>query len=67
MASGSTWQASSYTANNNNCVEVRVVEGVIELRESDDGEVIVHTTAARFAAFLQGAKAGAFDHLTTDA
>ncbi|MFD7595032.1 DUF397 domain-containing protein [Kitasatospora sp. NPDC059812] len=63
----SVWQKSSYSAANSECVEVRAVAGAIELRESDEGEVIVRTTAHRFASFLQGAKAGEFDHLTADA
>ncbi|MEV7185891.1 DUF397 domain-containing protein [Kitasatospora sp. NPDC093102] len=58
----SDWQKSGFSEANNNCVEVRAVAGVIELRESDEG-VIVRTTARRFGAFLQGAKAGEFDHL----
>ncbi|WP_030055506.1 MULTISPECIES: DUF397 domain-containing protein [Streptomyces] len=59
----STWQKSSYSGSNSDCVEVRAVDEVIELRESDEGDVIVRTTAPRFAAFLRGAKAGEFDHL----
>lgn len=61
----STWQKSSYSAANSECVEVRVADGVIELRESDEGDVIVRTTGPKFAALLQGAKAGEFDHLIT--
>ncbi|MFJ2190673.1 MULTISPECIES: DUF397 domain-containing protein [unclassified Kitasatospora] len=57
------WQKSSYSGSSNACVEVRTVAGLIELRESDEGDVIVRTTARKFSAFLQGAKAGEFDHL----
>ncbi|MEV8322399.1 DUF397 domain-containing protein [Kitasatospora sp. NPDC058397] len=60
------WQKSSFSSSSENCVEVRAVAGLVELRESDEGEVIVRTTALKFAAFLQGAKAGEFDHLTAD-
>ncbi|WP_371517815.1 DUF397 domain-containing protein [Kitasatospora sp. NBC_01300] len=63
----SGWQKSSYSGSNADCVEVRAVAGAIELRESDEGEVVVRTTAHRFASFLQGAKAGEFDHFTVDA
>ncbi|WP_380280691.1 DUF397 domain-containing protein [Kitasatospora purpeofusca] len=56
------WQKSSYCAANNNCIEVRTVNGLIELRESDDGDVVVRTTAAGFAALLHHTKAGEFDH-----
>ncbi|MFD0272800.1 DUF397 domain-containing protein [Kitasatospora sp. NPDC127111] len=62
MAS-SAWHKSSYSGSSNACVEVRATDGLIELRESDDGEVIVRTTPAKLAAFLQGVKAGEFDHL----
>ncbi|MER6303873.1 DUF397 domain-containing protein [Kitasatospora sp. NPDC001539] len=65
--SDSTWQKSSYSAANSECVEVRTVNGVIELRESDEGDVIVGTTPPEFAAFLRGAKAGEFDHMTANA
>ncbi|MBD0695291.1 DUF397 domain-containing protein [Streptomyces sp. CBMA123] len=60
----SAWRKSSYSGSNDDCVEVRTQDnGVVELRESDDGEVIVRTTAASFARFLQAAKTGEFDHL----
>ncbi|WP_097240200.1 DUF397 domain-containing protein [Streptomyces sp. 1331.2] len=61
----SVWQKSSYSGSNADCVEVRTIDGLIELRESDDGDVIVRTARSKFAKFLQGAKAGEFDHLTT--
>ncbi|MEU1423120.1 DUF397 domain-containing protein [Kitasatospora sp. NPDC005751] len=60
----SEWQKSSYSASNNECVEVRTVDGMVELRESDSGEIIVRTTPLKFAKFVQGIKAGKFNHLT---
>ncbi|GAA1383353.1 hypothetical protein GCM10009639_03540 [Kitasatospora putterlickiae] len=57
-----TWQKSSYCAAHNECFEVRSASGLIELRESDDGNTIVRTTSAAFAALLQATKAGEFDH-----
>ncbi|WP_371516623.1 DUF397 domain-containing protein [Kitasatospora sp. NBC_01300] len=56
------WQKSSYSAANNECVEVRTVHGTVELRESDEGHLTLPTTPTNFAAFLQAAKAGEFDH-----
>ncbi|MFF1905107.1 DUF397 domain-containing protein [Kitasatospora sp. NPDC058218] len=58
------WQKSSFSGSGGDCVEVRTVDGLVELRESDDSGVIIRTTPTKFAAFLQGVKAGEFDHLT---
>ncbi|RKT18434.1 uncharacterized protein DUF397 [Streptomyces sp. 1114.5] len=58
----SKWQKSSYSGATNECVEVRTVNGAVELRESDQGETILHTTPTTFAALLQATKAGEFDH-----
>ncbi|MFF2148562.1 DUF397 domain-containing protein [Kitasatospora sp. NPDC058190] len=63
----SAWQKSSYSASSDNCVEVRAIDGLIELRESDKGDIIVRTAPYKFSAFLQGAKVGEFDHLIADA
>ncbi|MFJ8474031.1 DUF397 domain-containing protein [Kitasatospora sp. NPDC094011] len=57
----STWRKSSYSGSNSDCVEVRAIDGVIEVRESDEGDVILCTSRPAFAAFLQGAKNGEFD------
>jgi hypothetical protein len=56
------WQKSSFSGAHNNCVEVRTADGLVELRESEDGDVIVRTTPVKFAKFIQGVKAGEFDH-----
>lgn len=56
MAS-TVWQKSSYSSANDECVEVRALDGLVELRESDTGAVIVRTTPLKFAKFLQGVKA----------
>ncbi|MFF1905106.1 DUF397 domain-containing protein [Kitasatospora sp. NPDC058218] len=58
------WQKSSFSGSGGDCVEVRTVGDLVELRESDSGDVIVRTTPTKFAAFLQGVKAGEFDHFT---
>ncbi|MGF1428411.1 DUF397 domain-containing protein [Kitasatospora sp. LaBMicrA B282] len=60
--SKSGWQKSSYSGASNECVEVRTMGDLVELRESDDGDIIVRTTPTKFAKFLQGVKAGEFDH-----
>ncbi|MGW7586800.1 DUF397 domain-containing protein [Kitasatospora sp. NPDC054769] len=58
----SAWQKSSYSASSNECVEVRSVAGAVELRESDEGHLILRTTPTTLAALLHGLKAGEFDH-----
>ncbi|WP_435652487.1 DUF397 domain-containing protein [Kitasatospora purpeofusca] len=44
------------------CVEVRVGADLVELRESDDGDVILHTNPAAFADLLSTIKTGKLDH-----
>ncbi|MCX4754887.1 DUF397 domain-containing protein [Kitasatospora purpeofusca] len=56
------WRKSSFSGASNECVEVRVVGGLVELRESDDGDTIVHTGAAAFTGLLHAIKAGELDH-----
>ncbi|WP_031066014.1 DUF397 domain-containing protein [Streptomyces sp. NRRL WC-3742] len=58
----SVWQKSSYSSSNDECVEVRTLGGAIELRESDDGDIVVRTTPTRFANLLRATKTGEFDH-----
>ncbi|MFF4813009.1 DUF397 domain-containing protein [Kitasatospora sp. NPDC001309] len=58
----SKWQKSSYSGATNECVEVRAADGLVELRESDEGETILRTNLAAFTALLDGLKAGEFDH-----
>ncbi|MED7950794.1 DUF397 domain-containing protein [Streptomyces sp. BE303] len=60
--SESTWQKSSFSASSNECVEVRTSSGLVELRESDDGEVIIRTTPDAFADLLRAIKACELDH-----
>ncbi|RKT17131.1 uncharacterized protein DUF397 [Streptomyces sp. 1114.5] len=58
----STWQKSSYSGSSNACVEIRITDGLIELRESDEGHLILRTAPATFTALLHALKAGEFDH-----
>ncbi|MFF4606156.1 DUF397 domain-containing protein [Streptomyces sp. NPDC001339] len=59
------WQKSSFSngGNPDNCIELAPTDGAILMRESDDPNVIVTTTPAKLRAFIQGVKAGEFDHL----
>ncbi|MFD7591558.1 DUF397 domain-containing protein [Kitasatospora sp. NPDC059812] len=56
------WQKSSFSGSGGDCVEIRTADGLVELRKSDQGHLTLHPTPAHFAAFLQAAKAGEFDH-----
>nr|BEK66743.1 hypothetical protein KPHV_39700 [Kitasatospora purpeofusca] len=56
------WRKSSFSGDQANCVEVRAGATLVEVRESDDGDVILHTTPAAFADLLSAIKAGKLDH-----
>ncbi|SOB83340.1 DUF397 domain-containing protein [Streptomyces sp. 1331.2] len=56
------WQKSSYSGASDNCVEVRAANGTVELRESDEGHLILRTAPGTFTALLHALKAGEFDH-----
>ncbi|CAN3982306.1 DUF397 domain-containing protein [Kitasatospora purpeofusca] len=58
------WQKSSYSGDAAECVEIASDGELIRIRESDDPAIAITTTKAKLAAWLQGAKAGEFDHLT---
>ncbi|KOV13486.1 hypothetical protein ADK60_29635 [Streptomyces sp. XY431] len=60
--SKSIWQKSSFSGASNECIEVRVSDELVELRESDDGDVVLHTYPAAFADLLGTIKAGKLDH-----
>ncbi|SDT72870.1 protein of unknown function [Streptomyces sp. TLI_053] len=56
------WQKSSFSGDDSNCVEIRTGDGLVELRESDDGDTVLHTTPAAFASLLRTIKADRLDH-----
>ncbi|MFJ6621015.1 DUF397 domain-containing protein [Kitasatospora sp. NPDC091335] len=59
------WQKSSFSGTNTNCLEIAPSAGeLIHIRESDDPTTVVTTTRAKLHAWIRGAKAGEFDHLT---
>lgn len=58
MTSSLQWQKSSFSgAGGENCVELAAVNGTVLLRESEAPGVVLSTTPARFAAFLDALKA----------
>jgi hypothetical protein len=59
------WIKASRSGGDGNCVELRTRDGDVEVRDSKAGESgpILRFTPAEFAAFLDGARKGEFDHL----
>ncbi|MFB7474711.1 DUF397 domain-containing protein [Kitasatospora sp. NPDC056184] len=60
--SSSEWQKSSYSASNNECIEVRPGTEAVELRESDAPGAILRAAPAAFAGLIRAVKAGELDH-----
>ncbi|WP_316526801.1 DUF397 domain-containing protein [Kitasatospora brasiliensis] len=58
------WQKSSFSGDQANCVEIASADDRVYIRESDDPTTIVTTTPTKLHAWIGGAKAGDFDHLT---
>jgi Domain of unknown function (DUF397) len=58
-------KASRSSGNGGSCVQVRRHHGMIEVRDTKDKGLgpILRFTGAEFDAFLDGARAGEFDHL----
>jgi hypothetical protein len=61
----SEWIKASRSASEGSCVEMRQHDGMIEVRDSknSDGPVL-RFTSAEWAAWLDGATKGEFDHLS---
>ncbi|MFE0042543.1 DUF397 domain-containing protein [Streptomyces albireticuli] len=54
------WQRSSYSGgmDNQECVELSCVDGVIRLREGDEPGAVIATTPGKLAALIRAVKAG---------
>lgn len=59
------WIKASASADQGSCIEQRFVDGVMEVRDSKDQGIgpVLRFTLDEFAAWLDGAKRGEFDHL----
>ncbi|MFF9350736.1 DUF397 domain-containing protein [Streptomyces sp. NPDC014734] len=59
------WRKSSRSSDDadSHCLELAQRGGEVLLRESDNPDVVIRTSRAKLRAFLDGAKAGEFDHL----
>lgn len=63
-SSGMAWQKATRSSHNGACVEVAPAVGMIAVRDSKNPSgAILFYTSDEFAAFLDGAKKGEFDHL----
>lgn len=61
----STWRKSSFSASRGECVELRQLDGGIEVRDSKDPDgPVLQFTRSELAAFIDGCRAGEFDDLT---
>ena len=61
---GSPWIKAVVSDGSGSCVEMRRHTGAIEVRDSKDPEgPVLRYTSAEWAAWLDGAKKGEFDHL----
>lgn len=61
---GTIFQKASFSGSAGHCVELAEVDGAIALRNSRDPERGAFSfTYAEMGAFIEGAKAGEFDHL----
>lgn len=58
---GNEWKKSMRSGQSGQCVEVRLADGAVEVRESDEPGVVIRTTPEKWAAFVAGAKNGEFD------
>ncbi|MEJ2578486.1 MAG: DUF397 domain-containing protein [Kineosporiaceae bacterium] len=64
---GGGWTKARASDQGGNCVQMRMRQGLIEVRDSKArrGPVLRFTTA-EFAAWLDGARRGEFDHFAQD-
>ena len=60
------WIKATASGGNGQCVEMRRRDGVVEVRDSKQQGAgpTLRFTSSEFAAWLDGAKNGEFDHLT---
>ncbi|MEU1665848.1 DUF397 domain-containing protein [Streptomyces sparsogenes] len=63
MTAPLTWQKSSFSHEEGECVELAATDGAIQLRESDDPDTVITTAPRPLGGLIRAIKAGEFDHL----
>lgn len=65
MKHETAWVKASRSGADGNCVEQRRADGMIEVRDTKDNGAgpLLRFTPAEFAAWLDGAKRGEFNHM----
>ncbi|MBM9510642.1 DUF397 domain-containing protein [Actinacidiphila acididurans] len=58
MTASLSWQKSTYSQEQGDCVELAVIGGAVLLRESDNPAVVLRTSRANLADFLQVIRQG---------
>lgn len=66
MTAPLTWQKSTYSQDQGDCVELTTHGGAVLLRESDDPSVVLTTTRSNLARFLRLLKLPHSHHRQTD-
>jgi hypothetical protein len=65
MSESTRWVKATASATTGNCVEHRRHHDLIEVRDTKDPDgPVLRLRPAEFAAWLDGARRGEFDHLT---
>ncbi|RLU96767.1 DUF397 domain-containing protein [Streptomyces griseocarneus] len=57
-----SWQKSSFSTEDNDCIELSRSAGTLRMRESDVPQLVITTSPAKLRAFLLGVKAREFGH-----
>ena len=65
MTSETPWIKATASSNGNNCIEQRRHDGLVEVRDTKDHGAgpTLRFTPEEYAAWLDGARSGEFDHL----
>lgn len=66
MTAPLTWQKSTYSQDQGDCVELTTHGGAVLLRESDDPSVVLTTTRSNLARFLRLLKLPHSQHRQAD-